>query len=151
MARSLIEEAERKGHLRPGRTVVEATGGSTGSSIAFVCAVKGYKFHVVSSNAYADDKLRTMAAFGATVDLVYSPSGRITPDLIPAMIKRAEQIGKNDTCYLTDQFGNSDVITGYETLGLELLSQFPNGIDALCSAIGTAGMAMGVSKKLKER
>jgi cysteine synthase len=151
MAKSLIEQAERKGHLRPGMTLVEATGGSTGSSIAFVSALKGYKFHVVSSNAYAVDKLRTMAAFGATVDLVHSPSGRITPDLIPAMIKRAEELSKNPTYYFTDQFCNPDIIPGYEALGLELLEQFANGIDAFCSVVGTAGMVMGVSKKLRER
>ncbi|KAF9701525.1 hypothetical protein EKO04_000004 [Ascochyta lentis] len=152
MAKSLIEEAERKGDLRPGMTVVEATGGSTGSSLAFVCAVKGYNFHVVSSNAYADDKLRTMAAFGAnTVDLVHSPSGGITADLVPSMIKRAKEISQSDTHFNTDQFVNSDAFVGYRTLGIELLDQIPNGIDGFCSAVGTAGMAMGVSKVLKER
>jgi hypothetical protein len=78
MARSLTEEAEQRGDLRHGMTVVEATGSSTGSALAFVYAVKGYRFHVVSSNAYAVDKLRAMAAFGAEVDLVNSPSGRIS-------------------------------------------------------------------------
>lgn len=151
MARSLIEEAERRGDLRPGMTIVEATGGSTGSSLAFVCAVKGYKFHVVSSNAYAVDKLRAMAAFGAEVDLVNSPSGRITADLIPSMIERARTIAQEDTYYPTDQFNNADAYVGYKALGLELVNQFPNGIDGFCAAVGTAGMIMGVSKILKER
>ena len=79
MALAMIEEAERRGDLRPGMTVVEYTGGSTGSSLAFVCAVKGYRFHVVSSNAYAPEKLKTMLAFGADLDIVHSPSGQITP------------------------------------------------------------------------
>ncbi|KAJ4340930.1 hypothetical protein N0V95_007384 [Ascochyta clinopodiicola] len=151
MAKSLIEEAESRGDLRPGMTVVEATGGSTGSSLAFVCAVKGYKFHVVSSNAYAEDKLRTMATFGATVELVHSPSGAITADLVPAMIQRAKEISQGDAHYNTDQFVNADAFAGYEALGLELLDQIPHGIDGFCSAVGTGGMAMGVSKVLKER
>jgi hypothetical protein len=107
-------------------TVVEATGGSTGSALAFVCAVKGYRFHVVSSNAYAVDKLQAMAAFGAEVDLVKSPSGRITADLIPAMIERAKAIAQDDTYYSIDQFNNADAYVGYNTLGLKLVDQFPN-------------------------
>ncbi|RAR09395.1 pyridoxal phosphate-dependent enzyme, beta subunit [Stemphylium lycopersici] len=151
MARSLIEEAERKGTLRPGMTIVEATGGSTGSSLAFVCAIKGYSFHVVSSNAYAEDKLRTMAAFGADVDIVLSPSGKVTSDLVPAMIERGKVLAEKDSYYPTHQFDNRDVLPGYQTIGLELLDQFPDGIDAFCAAVGTAGMAMGVSKMLKGR
>lgn len=151
MARSLIEEAERKGTLRPGMTIVEATGGSTGSSLAFVCAIKGYNFHVVSSNAYAEDKLRTMAAFGADVDIVHSPSGKVTSDLVPAMIERGKVLAEKDSYYPTNQFDNRDVLPGYQTIGLELLDQFPDGIDAFCAAVGTAGMAMGVSKMLKGR
>src|SRR5512138_3630224 len=76
MALAMIEEAERRGDLRPGMTVVEYTGGSTGSSLAFVCAVKGYRFHAVSSNAFAPEKLQTMRAFGALLDLIESPSGQ---------------------------------------------------------------------------
>jgi len=66
MALAMIEEAERRGDLRKGMTVVEYTGGSTGSSLAFVCAVKGYAFKVASSDAFAHEKLQTMRAFGAT-------------------------------------------------------------------------------------
>ena len=89
MARAMIEEAERRDDLRPGMTVVEYTGGSTGSSLAFVCAVKGYSFRVVSSDAFAQEKLQTMRAFGAQVELVPSQQGQITPDLIPRMMARA--------------------------------------------------------------
>ena len=84
MALAMIEGAERRGTLRPGQCVVEYTGGSTGSSLALVCAVKGYPLKIVSSDAFAAEKLRTMAAFGADVELILSPDG-ITPDLIPAM------------------------------------------------------------------
>ncbi|KAH7013151.1 tryptophan synthase beta subunit-like PLP-dependent enzyme [Ilyonectria destructans] len=151
MARSMIEEAERRGDLRPGMTVVEATGGSTGSSLAFVCAVKGYKFQVVSSNAFAPEKLRTMSTFGSSVELVHSPSGKITADLIPSMRDRAKAISNDGSCYLTDQFNNRDVLVGYEGLGHELVNQFPNGIDAFCGAVGGAGMMMGVSRVLKTK
>ena len=91
MIKSMIEEAERWGDLRPGMTIVEATAGNTGSSLAFVSAVKNYKFQVVSSNAFAVEKLRTIQAFGVTVDLIESPSGMITTDLIPSMRSRAKK------------------------------------------------------------
>src|SRR5437588_1683603 len=86
MALAMIEEAEARGDLRPGMTVVEYTGGSTGSSLAFICAVKGYPFHVVSSDAFAREKLQTMRAFGAELIIVPSQGGQITPDLLPRMI-----------------------------------------------------------------
>lgn len=149
MARAMIEEAERSGVLRPGMTVVEYTGGSTGSSLAFVCAVKGYPFRVVSSNAFAAEKLRTMSAFGAALHLVNSPSGQITPELIPSMIERARQLAAGDDTYQTDQFNNRDALIGYEEIGNELLQQFPDGIAAFCGGVGVAGMLMGVARALK--
>ncbi|KAB8221362.1 pyridoxal phosphate-dependent enzyme, beta subunit [Aspergillus novoparasiticus] len=120
MAKSMIEEAERRGDLNPGTAIVEATGGSTGSSLAFVCA------------------LRTMATFGANLDLIHSPSGKITPTLISSMIRRAEE------------FKNRDALVGYETIGHELVQQVPE-IDAFCGAVGTAGMVMGVARVLKAK
>lgn len=155
LARSVVEQAEQRGALKPGMTLVEATGGSTGSSFSFVCRVKGYKFRVVSSNIFAPEKLRTMAAFGAQLELVHSPSsssspGRgITPDLIPAMRDRARQLAAREDCYLADQFSNPDVVTGFESLGRELVEQFPRGVDGFCAAVGGGEMAMGVSRVLK--
>lgn len=154
MAQSVIEEAERRGDLRRGMTVVEATGGSTGSSLAFVCAVKGYAFRVVSSDAFAPEKLNTMTAFGADLDLVPRGTGKITPRLIPAMRERARQIaaqGDGHDYYYADQFSNPDVFPGYEALGREVLAQIPGPIDAFCGAIGGAGMVMGVGRTLKQR
>jgi cysteine synthase len=150
MARSVIEEAERRGELRPGMTVVEATGGSTGSSLAFVCAIKGYHFTVASSNAFAEEKLETMSALGANLDIVHSPSGKITPQLIPTMRNRAKELSQKGDCYYADQFSNPDILIGYERLGRELLEQIPEGIDAFRGAVGGAGMLMGVAKVLKE-
>src|SRR5947208_16390866 len=95
MALAMIEEAEARGDLHPGMTVVEYTGGSTGSSLAFVCAVKGYSFKVVSSDAFAREKLQTMRAFGADLTIVPSQGGQITPDLIPRMIEKAREIASS--------------------------------------------------------
>jgi cysteine synthase len=149
MALAMIEEAERRGDLRPEMTVVEYTGGSTGSSLAFVCAVKGYRFHAVSSNAFAPEKLQTMRAFGAGLDLIESPSGKITPDLIPRMGQRAQELAQAPEVYFTHQFYNRDSLIGYERIGQELLGQLPQGISAFCGGVGVAGMLMGVARALR--
>src|SRR6266576_3082280 len=128
MALAMIEAAEADGRLRPGQLVVEYTGGSTGSSLAFVCAVKGYPLRIVSSDAFAAEKIRTMRAFGAEVELIHSPEG-ITPDLIPAMIRRAREIAEETGAFQTDQFNNVDMLTGYRRLGEELLEQLPGPPD----------------------
>lgn len=148
MALAMVEEAEKRGDLKPGMTVVEYTGGSTGSSLAFVCAVKGYRFHVVSSNAFAREKLQTMKAFGAELEIVYEESGVTTPDLIPRMMTKAEELSAGDDCYFTNQIYNADIITGYRRIGVELLRQVNQPIDAFCGSVGTAGTLMGVAKEL---
>lgn len=150
MAKTMIEEAEKRGALSADMTVVEASGGSTGSSLAFVCAVKGYKFKIVSSNAFASEKLKTMAAFGADLDLICSKSGKISADLIPNMISRSIEYGKKENYFLTDQFSNLDALLGYETIGQEIVEQFPKGVDGFCGAVGVAGMVMSVAKILKK-
>ena len=124
MALAMIEAAEADGRLRPGQLVVEYTGGSTGSSLAFVCAVKGYPLRIVSSDAFAEEKIRTMRAFGAEVELIPSPDG-ITPDLIPSMMRRAAEIAAQTGAFATDQFNNTDMVEGYRRLGEELLDQLP--------------------------
>lgn len=151
MALAMIEEAERRGTLRSGMTVVEYTGGSTGSSLAFVCAVKGYRFHVVSSDAFASEKLRTMRAFGAELEVIHSPSGKITAELIQQMIARASEIAEDPNTYFTDQFNNSDSLPGYRLIGEELLQQLPGRVAAYCGGVGVGGMLMGVSAALKEK
>ncbi len=149
MALAMIEEAEARGDLQPGMCVVEYTGGSTGSSLAFVCAVKGYRFKVVSSDAFAQEKLRTMQAFGAELTLVPSDDGRITPDLIPRMMAKAKEIATAEPSYWTNQLYNGDSINGYQGIGRELLQQ-AGRIDTFCGAVGTAGMVMGVARALKQ-
>jgi len=149
MALAMIEAAEADGRLRPGQLVVEYTGGSTGSSLAFVCAVKGYPLRIVSSDAFAEEKIRTMRAFGAEVELIPSPLG-ITPELIPAMMRRAAEIAAETGAFATDQFNNVDMVEGYRRLGEELLDQLPGppAIEAFCSYVGTAGCFLGTTKAL---
>ncbi len=150
MALAMIVEAEARGDLRPGMTVVEYTGGSTGSSLAFICAVKGYPFKVVSSDAFAQEKLRTMRAFGAELTLVPSVGGKITPDLIPRMMEQAKKLAETGSVYATNQLYNGDSIKGYSQIGRELLKQVSGPIHAFCAAVGTAGMVMGVAQVLRE-
>jgi len=149
MALAMLSRAEARGDLRPGMTVVEYTGGSTGSSLAFVCAVKGYRFKVVSSDAFAAEKLQTMRTFGADVIVVPSTGGQITPDLIPHMIEIARDLARSPDVYWTDQFNNTDSIEGYGEIGWELLRQVDGPIDAFCGAVGTGGMLVGVSRALR--
>jgi cysteine synthase len=148
MALAMIEEAERAGRLAPGQTVVEYTGGSTGSSLAFVCAITDHPLHIVTSDAFADEKRRTMEAFGAKVEIVPSPSG-ITPDLIPRMRARAAEVAVEIGAFQTDQFRNADMVAGYLRLGQELVEQVPGPIDALCLYVGTAGCFLGVGQALR--
>ena len=149
MALAMIQGAERDGRLRPGQSVVEYSGGSTGSSLAFVCAVKGYPLLIVSSDAFAPEKIRTMQAFGADVELIPSPQG-ITPQLIPAMVRRAGEIASETGAFWTDQFNNTDMLDGYRKLGEELLQQLPGppAIAAFCSYVGTAGCFLGTTRSL---
>ena len=149
MALSIIENAERRGDIKPGMSIVECTGGSTGSSLAFVCSVKGYKFHVISSDAFAKEKLQTMRIFGADLEIMPSEGGKTTPDLIPKMIARANEIGAAPGSYFANQFNNPDVLDGYSKMAEEILDKLDVSVDVFCGAVGSAGMAMGVSKVLK--
>src|SRR5829696_5717861 len=143
MAVAMNEGAERDGRLRPGQTVVEYTGGSTGSSLAFVCAVKGYPLRIVTSDAFADEKLATIRAFGAEAEVVPSPEG-ITPELIPSMMRRAAEIREQTGAFATDQFRNADMLEGYRALGLE---QLERRLDAFCAYVGTAGCFVGTTRE----
>lgn len=148
MALAMIEGGERSGRLSPGQTVVEYTGGSTGSSLAFVCALKGYPLRIVTSDAFALEKLKTMEAFGAQVEVIPSPEG-ITPELIPRMMARAAEIVAEVDGFATDQFNNTDMIEGYRSLGREILEQLDGPPDAFCGYIGTAGCFVGVTRELR--
>jgi cysteine synthase A len=148
MALAMIEGAEARGALRPGMRVVEFTGGSTGSSLAMVCAVKGYTFVPLSSDAFALEKIRTMEAFGADVELVPSDGGKVTPALFDRFKARIAVLKDEPGTFWTDQFNNADALNGYREIGVELREQL-GSIDVFCGATGTAGMLVGVSRALK--
>ncbi|MFN8062361.1 MAG: cysteine synthase family protein [Vicinamibacterales bacterium] len=150
MALAMIEAAEARGDLRPGMSVLECTGGSTGSSLAFVCAAKGYRFLVISSDAYAREKLDSMRAFGAELMVEPSVDGQVTPDLWPRMMARADALRADARVYYTNQFHNRDAQAGYAGIGEEIASALPR-VDAFCGMVGTAGMLMGVGQVLRRR
>ena len=151
MALAMIEGAEASGRLRPGMRVVEYTGGSTGSSLALVCAIKGYPFVPVSSDGFAREKLQTMRVFGADLRIVPSENGKLTPELFRTMIDTAKKLSEEPNSYYTDQFNNVDAIQGYMGIGNELFDQVGPEIAVFCAGVGTAGMLMGVSRALKAR
>jgi cysteine synthase A len=148
MALAMIEGAEARGALRPGMRVVEYTGGSTGSSLAMVCAVKGYEFEPLSSDAFAREKIQTMEAFGANVEIVPSDGGKVTPALFDRFRERIASMKDEPGTFWTDQFHNADALNGYGEIGVELLNQL-GSLDVFCGAVGTAGMLVGVSRALK--
>jgi cysteine synthase len=149
MALAMIDGAEARGALRPGMRVIEFTGGSTGSSLAMVCAVKGYAFAPLSSDAFAREKIQTMEAFGAGVELVPSDGGKVTPALFDRFRQRIAVMKDEPDTFWTDQFHNNDALNGYKQIGIELLEQL-GSVDVFCGAVGTAGMLVGVSRALKE-
>ncbi|MGH2812423.1 MAG: PLP-dependent cysteine synthase family protein [Actinomycetota bacterium] len=150
MALSMIEEAEARGELRPGMTVVEYTAGSTGSSLALICAVKGYRFEVVTSDAFSEEKLKTMQAFGAHLNLIPSDDGNTTAELVERMMEEAGRLAARGDTYFTNQLHNRDSLVGYRGLGEEIIKQVGERIDVFAAAVGTAGLLMGVSVALKE-
>jgi len=147
MALAMVQGAERAGRLAPGQAVVEYTGGSTGSSLSLVCALTGHPLHIVTSDAFSIEKLRTMEAFGADLEVIPSPGG-ITPELIPKLRARAAELAKSIDAYQTDQFNNTDMVEGYEQMGREIVAMLP-GADAFCCYVGTAGCFLGVTKSLR--
>ena len=149
MALAMIEGAERRGALRQGMRVVEYTGGSTGSSLAMVCAMKGYAFHPLSSDAFAAEKLETMRAFGADLEIVASDGGKVTPALFDRFKARIAELRKDPNTFWTDQFNNRDALDGYVNIGRELIAQIGR-VDAFVGAVGTAGMLVGVARAFKE-
>ena len=149
MANAMIQGAEERGDLKSGMKVVELTGGSTGAGLAFVCSVKGYEFHVVSSDAFSKEKLDMMVALGANLDIVESNGSGITFELLEKMRARVAEIREESNVYYTDQFKNTDIVRGFETLGNEVVNQLDKPIDVFCDACGTAGSFIGVSNALR--
>ena len=149
MAQAVISRAEDQGRLKPGDTVVEYTGGSTGASLALVCAAKGYRIRIVSSDAFSREKLDHMAALGAELTLVPSEGGLTTKKLILDMIETARGLSREPRTYWPDQLKNHDSIAGYHALGEEIWSQTDGKVDAFVHCVGTAASSRGVATALK--
>ena len=150
MALSMIEGAEKRGDLKPGGKVVDFTGGSTGSSLAMVCATKGYHAHFVSSDAFAQEKLQTMRVFGATLEIFPSGDGKITASLIDSMIVRARELSKEPNTFWTDQFNNIDNRNAYHKMAREVISVLSNNIHEFIMGVGTGGSFSGNAEVFKK-
>jgi cysteine synthase A len=149
MAQAVISRAEEDGRLKPGDTVVEYTGGSTGTSLALVCAAKGCRLQIVTSDAFSQEKRDHMAALGAALTLVPSEGGLTTRKLILDMIETARELSREPHTYWTDQLNNQDSIAGYYPLGEEIWNQTQGEIDAFVHCVGTAASSRGVATVLK--
>jgi cysteine synthase A len=150
MALSMIEGAEKRGQLKPGGRVMDYTGGSTGSSLAMVCATKGYKAYFVSSDAFAKEKLQTMKAFGAELEIFPSGNGKITAALIDSMVARAKELSKEPNTFWTDQFNNVDNRNAYHGMAKEIIAVLGNDIDEFIMGVGTGGSFSGNSEIFKK-
>lgn len=151
MALAVISRAEADGRLKPGYTVIEYTGGSTGTSLALVCAARGYPIRIVTSEAFSKEKRDHMAALGAELVLVPSEGGMTTKKLILDMIEAARELSREPNTYWTDQLHNADTITGYHALAEEIWSQTNGKVDAFVHCAGTAASSRGVATVLKRR
>ena len=151
MARAVVERAEADGRLAPGGTVLEYTGGSTGTSLALVCAARGHRCRIVTSDAFSRDKRDHMAALGAELTLVPSEGGRTTKQLILDMVETARALAREPGTFWTDQLRNADSLAGYAPLGEEIWRQTGGRIDAFVHCVGTAASLRGTAAVLKSR
>ena len=149
MALAAIARAEADGRLGPGGTVVEYTGGSTGASLALVCAAKGYRLRIVTSDAFSREKRDQMRAYGAELTIVLSEGGLTTKKLILEMIETARALSAEPDTYWTDQLNNHDSIAGYHPLGEEIWQQTGGKVDAFVQSVGTSASLRGVATVLK--
>lgn len=148
MGKSVIEGAAQKGFIKPGDTVVEYTAGTTGISLAFVCAAMGYKFHAVFSDAFSNEKRITMKAFGGTITDVPSDNKKINEALIKSMIETSRKLSEQENHWWADQLNNHDAETGYHPLGEEIWKQTEGSIDAFVHVVSTVHSIHGVTKAL---
>ena len=151
MALAMIEAAERDGRLAPNGSVVEYTGGSTGVSLAFVCAVKRYPLHIVTSDAFAREKLDHMRILGATLHVVQSDEGRMTEKLTRGMVEAARVLTERTGGFWTDQLKNTDQLVASHTLAEEIWTQTAGRIDGFVQCVGTAASLRGTADGLRRR
>lgn len=149
MALAMIEAAETDGRLAVGGSVVEYTGGSTGVSLSLVCAVKGYHLHIVTSDAFAQEKLDHMRVLGARLQVIPSNSGRMTEKLTKDMIAAAGAIAQDTGAFWTDQMKNRDQLAAYHAMADEIWSQTGGKIDGFVQSVGTAASLRGIAEGLR--
>jgi cysteine synthase A len=149
MALAMVEAAEADGRLKKDGSVVEYTGGSTGVSLAFVCAVKGIPLRIVTSDAYSREKRDHMAALGAKLTLIPSAGSGTTKALTLAMIETARRLAAAPGSYWTDQLNNVDQLSAYERMGEEIWEQSHGRVDAFVHSVGTGGSVRGVAGRLR--
>jgi len=150
MALAMIEAPERDGRLKPGGAVVEYTGGSTGVSLALVCAVKRHKLHIVTSDAFSKEKLDHMRLLGAELTIVPSENGRQTAKLTKDMIREAHDLAGRIGAYITAQMENTDQLHAYSRLAGEIWQQTGGRMDAFVQSVGTAASLRGTSEALRQ-
>lgn len=151
MALAMIEAAEADGRLTRGGAVVEYTGGSTGVSLSLVCAVKGYPLHIVTSDAFAREKLAHMNVLGARLRIVPSEGGGMTAKLTRDMIEAARVIAAETGGFWTDQLNNRDQIAAYHRMADEIWTQTDGRIDGFVQSVGTAASLRGTAEGLRRR
>lgn len=151
MALAMIAAAEADGRLKPGSPVVEYTGGSTGVSLALVCAVKGYPLHIVTADAFAREKLDHMRLLGAKLEVIASEAGRMTEKLTRDMIAAARSVAEKTGAYLTDQMQNTDQLAAYHAMAEEIWDQTGGRIDGFVQSVGTAASLRGIAEGLRRR
>ncbi len=151
MALAMIEAGERDGRLAPGQRVVEYTGGSTGVSLALVCAARGYPLSIVTSDAFSQEKRAHMAALGAELTIVPSAGGGMDAALTRAMIAAAREIAERTGAFWTDQLNNADQLVAYHAMAEEIWARTEGRIDAFVQAAGTAASVRGVAEGLRRR
>lgn len=149
MALAMVEAAESDGRLRPGGFVVEYTGGSTGVSLAMVCAVKGYPLRIVTSDAFAKEKLAHMKALGAELQVIRSEGGGMTAQLTRDMVEAARLIAEQPGSFWTDQLKNSDQLAAYHAMAEEIWTQTRGRIDGFVQSVGTAASLRGIAEGLR--
>jgi len=149
MALAMIEAAEADRRLTADGSVVEYTGGSTGVSLSLICAVKGYPLHIVTSDAFAQEKLDHMKILGAKLQIVRSESGRMTEKLTRDMIEAARIIAVKTGAFWTDQMNNKDQLAAYHKMAEEIWTQTDGQIDGFVQSVGTAASLRGTGEALR--
>ncbi|HEX5765009.1 MAG TPA: pyridoxal-phosphate dependent enzyme [Woeseiaceae bacterium] len=145
---SMIEEAERRGDIRPGDTIVEATAGNTGLGLALVAAQKGYRLVLVLPDKMSQEKIFNLRAMGAEVVLTRSDVGKGHPEYYQDLGKA---IAEEQGAYFINQFGNPDNPLAHErTTAPEIFEQMGGQVDAIVLGVGSSGTVSGISRYLEQ-